>query len=141
MNGATWRDVIREARGWLGTPFHHQARRKGVGVDCAGLVIGVAHALGVSEYDITGYGREPYKGLLTREVDQQLARIESPEPGAILLMRFAVEEQHLAILSNTDTLIHAYENAGRCVEHHFSDVWRARVVQSYVLPGVTRWLS
>ncbi len=35
-------DVVRTARTWLGTPYHHQGRLKGVGVDCAGLLIGVA---------------------------------------------------------------------------------------------------
>ena len=34
-------DVVAAAREWLGTPFHHQARLRGVGVDCVGLVIGV----------------------------------------------------------------------------------------------------
>ena len=40
-------EVVCEARTWLGTPFHHQARAKGEACDCAGLVIGVARALGV----------------------------------------------------------------------------------------------
>ena len=35
-------DIVTEARTWVRTPYHHQARLKGVGVDCAGLVIGVA---------------------------------------------------------------------------------------------------
>ena len=38
-------DVVTAAREWIDTPFHHQARLKGVGVDCVGLVIGVAREL------------------------------------------------------------------------------------------------
>ncbi|MEE8633091.1 MAG: hypothetical protein V3S93_01305 [Methyloceanibacter sp.] len=30
-----------KARGWLGTPYHHQASVKGVGCDCLGLVRGL----------------------------------------------------------------------------------------------------
>ena len=35
------KQIIQTARQWLDTPYHHQARVKGVGVDCIGLVIGV----------------------------------------------------------------------------------------------------
>lgn len=43
-------EVIAEARGWIGTPYRHQGRRKGVGCDCLGLLIGVWRAV---------YGQEP----------------------------------------------------------------------------------
>jgi hypothetical protein len=33
---------IAQARTWIGTPFHHQGRLKGVGCDCLGLIVGVA---------------------------------------------------------------------------------------------------
>jgi hypothetical protein len=44
-------DFVAETRAWLGTPFHWQASRKGVGCDCKGLVWGVARALGMPEAD------------------------------------------------------------------------------------------
>ena len=34
-------DVVRLARQWVGTPYHHQASKRGVGADCLGLVRGV----------------------------------------------------------------------------------------------------
>ena len=37
----TRRDVVAAARGWLGTPYHHQAALRGVGCDCLGLLRGV----------------------------------------------------------------------------------------------------
>jgi NlpC/P60 family putative phage cell wall peptidase len=33
--------IVQEARGWIGTPYMHQASLKGVGCDCLGLVRGV----------------------------------------------------------------------------------------------------
>lgn len=39
--------VVAEARTWLGTPYHLQACLKGVGVDCAMLLAGVAHGCGM----------------------------------------------------------------------------------------------
>lgn len=33
--------VVAEARGWVGTPYVHQASARGAGADCLGLVRGV----------------------------------------------------------------------------------------------------
>jgi NlpC/P60 family putative phage cell wall peptidase len=33
--------IVARARGWLGTPYHHQASVKGVGCDCLGLIRGL----------------------------------------------------------------------------------------------------
>lgn len=42
--------IVEAARGWLGTPYHHQASVKGVGSDCLGLIRGIWREL---------YGPEP----------------------------------------------------------------------------------
>lgn len=34
-------DVVAAARGWIGTPYVHQASAKGAGTDCLGLLRGV----------------------------------------------------------------------------------------------------
>jgi cell wall-associated NlpC family hydrolase len=41
--------IVTQARGWIGTPFHHQARLKGIGCDCLGLCVGVALELELRE--------------------------------------------------------------------------------------------
>ena len=33
--------VVAAARGWIGTPYVHQAARKGAGCDCLGLLRGI----------------------------------------------------------------------------------------------------
>lgn len=33
--------IVAAARCWIGTPYRHQARTKGAGCDCLGLVLGV----------------------------------------------------------------------------------------------------
>ena len=69
--------IIAQAREWLGTPFHHQARVKGVGADCAGLVIGVARALDIvgPDFDVAAYPRTPDGTTLIRLLDQHMTRI------------------------------------------------------------------
>ena len=46
----TREEIVAAARGWLGTPYHHQASVKGVGSDCLGLIRGIWREL---------YGPEP----------------------------------------------------------------------------------
>lgn len=50
MNEALSLRVVAAARGWIGTPYRHQASRRGVGCDCLGLVRGVWREI---------YGQEP----------------------------------------------------------------------------------
>jgi hypothetical protein len=44
MDEAMRAAVVKEALTWLGTPYHHHARVKGVGVDCARLLCAVYEA-------------------------------------------------------------------------------------------------
>lgn len=128
-------DVVTEARRWIGTPWHHQARRRGVGVDCVGLVIGVARALGLSDYDVTGYGELPNPEMMRRELQANLIEINVADSRAadVLWMRIAVDPQHLAIVTGGDPLaiIHSIRRPGRVVEHELDDRWRKRVVGAF----------
>ena len=131
--------VVAEARRWVGTPYQHQARLHGVGVDCAGLVIGVGRDLGLLDVDYHDYGQIPHQGMLRRICDTHLLRIDDLEPGAILLMGFVIgpsQEQHLAIYTENGTIVHAYAHAGACVEHRYSSAWRTRTRQIYRYAGV-----
>jgi cell wall-associated NlpC family hydrolase len=123
-------DIIAAARAEVGTPFVHQGRLPGKALDCAGLAATVArHWYEVEEP--RAYGRSPHLGLLQQWVEAQAFIERGPvEAGALLLMRFGAEPQHLAICAG-DTVIHSYSRVGKVVEHNFSAVWRARVVQSY----------
>ena len=135
----TSEQVVAEARRWLGTPYQHQARVLGVGVDCAGLIIGVARNLDILDVDYTGYGRTPHEGRLRATVEAHLLRTDQWSAGCVLLMGFLVgpsDEQHLGILTGDDTIIHAYAHAGECVEHRYSSAWRARTRGLYRYPGV-----
>ncbi len=128
-------DLIAAARQCVGAPFRHQGRKVETGLDCAGVVIRVAAAVGVEVLDVDGYGPTPNDGQLERTLDAQpcLEQVASPadrQPGDVLLMRFTAEPQHLAICAGT-TIIHAYEAAGICCEHDLSPTWAARIVRVY----------
>ena len=146
MSHVTGQDVVAEARRWLGTPWRHQARLRGVGVDCGGLVVCVAQALGLPVQDhAPGYARLPDGVSLRACVESQCTRIPELEPGAVLLMRWADAPQHLAIVSTLPErfgIIHAWAGIRRVVEHGLTAEWQGRIVRDdagpliYRLPGV-----
>jgi len=144
---ATAKEVITEARTWIGTPFHHQGRIKGRGADCVGLIIGVAHALKLTQWDYQTYNREPSPGMMKQLLDEQMIRIDSKgmRPGDILYLRFS-QPQHVALLTENNTIIHINERIaprkrgermGRCVEHGLNSTWTQRIVGVYRYKGLT----
>lgn len=144
VNGAV---IVVVARSWLGTRFHHQGRLKGVGVDCAGLVIGVAHELGLSDYDWRDYPPQPDGEQLQAACDAQMTSIatQAIAPGDVLLMRFmphSPHPQHLAIVGDHPagglSIIHAWAPARKVVEVRFDDDWRRKIVAAYRLPAPHR---
>ena len=131
-------EIIAEARTWLETPFHHQGRLKGVGVDCLGVVIGVAQAFGIEVREVPGYGRQPDMAAMGAGLRAHLT--EKPKaqllPGDVLWMAFVREPQHLAIYTERDTIIHAAERYGKCVEQRFDLTWQRRLRLVFAFPGV-----
>lgn len=133
-------DIITEARTWLGTPFRHQGRVRGLGVDCAGLVIGVGNALalfGGEHVDHRAYGHSPHAGAMAQVLATHLDRVlgDDLRPGDVLHMRFDAEPQHLAIYTG-ETIIHSYAVVRKCVEHRLDDVWRARIDSVWRYRGI-----
>ena len=135
---ATGLDVVRVARTWLCTPYHHQGRVKGAGVDCAGLLVGVAKELGLSDFDVTGYSGRPNGDSLTRVCQEQMTLItlEQLTPGDVLLFKFEAHAGHLGIFIGDNTLIHSYMPRRRVVEHSLDARWWSLVAGQYRLPGV-----
>lgn len=143
--------VVREARSWIDTPFHHQARLRGVGVDCVGLVIGVAHALGISRFDTTDYAELPDPERMGTMLHENLDEIQEHElrPGDIVWLKVEIDPQHLAIITETRPrlmMIHALRRhasrarvdprINRVVEHGLDQVWRDRIVGCFRYRGV-----
>jgi NlpC/P60 family putative phage cell wall peptidase len=132
-------DVIACARLFLGTPYAHQGRVIGHGVDCAGLVICVAHKCGLSSFDLTSYGRQPDPGqmlpLLREHLD--LVRRMEMRPGDVLSFAYwQGRVQHLGILVSDDVFIHAIDGHG-CIEQRLSGAWAKRLRNVYRFPGLT----
>jgi cell wall-associated NlpC family hydrolase len=137
--------VVQAARAWLGTPFHHQARLQGIGVDCVGLVIGVARQLGLvpPAFDVAAYPRTPDGSSLMHLVHlhlQPLGPGVAMAPGHVVVVRFDADPQHLGILGDYRhgglSIIHAAATPGRVIETRLLFSRSMQLVQAFALPGV-----
>jgi cell wall-associated NlpC family hydrolase len=145
MSTATRTDVVAAARSWLGTPFHHQARLQGVGVDCVGLVIGVARTLGLVPpgFDVQAYPRMPDGKSLMHLVHLHMRplQIDQPmQPGDVVVVRFDADPQHLGILGDYRhgglSIIHAAATPGRVIETRLLFTPSMQYVAAFALPGI-----
>ncbi len=138
-------DIVVTARGWIGTPYVHQAARRGAGCDCLGLLRGVwAEATGVPLIAVPPYTpdwSEPQGDeALWRAATQRLipkAR-DDVAGGDILLfrMRQGAVAKHVGLQGDTglhQTFIHAYQGHG-VLENAFSAPWQRRLVARFAFP-------
>lgn len=141
--------IVACARSWAGTRFHHQGRLKktathGGGVDCLGLLVGVARELALKDrqgrllfqHDEPDYSHYPDTEKLRRKLAALLTEIPQAEMqlGDILLLDTAGSPQHLAIVTDYADgigIIHAYAQARKVVEHALDEYWQGKIVQVY----------
>jgi NlpC/P60 family putative phage cell wall peptidase len=134
--------VIRLARGWIGTPYRHQASLKAHGADCLGLVRGVYREIYGSEPEIPApYGADWAEAHGTEALAEAARRhlkeisLNELSPGDVALFRWrqAVPAKHAAILSSAATMIHAQSGVSVC-EVALSPWWRRRLAFAFRFP-------
>lgn len=121
-------DVATEAMSWMGTPYHHHARIKGVGVDCAQLLCAVYEACAlVGPVDPGTYAvdwhlhhsEEKFSGWLAK-----YARLQAPGGvvglGDVCLFKFGRTFSHGSICVGDGLLAHSYLGRG-VILSRFSD--------------------
>lgn len=130
MSEETEREAVDlEAQSWVRTPYHHEGRVKGAGVDCGQLLIETFAETGLIARPDTGHythdwhmhrGEERYLSF----VEQYASRIDDSElsltdrlaldsrlsvrKGNVLLWRVGRTFSHAAIVSTWPYIIHAY---------------------------------
>lgn len=131
----TGNDIVIEARKWLDTPFHHQGRLIGVGVDCAGLVVGVAHALGLSDFDTADYSRQPDPTRMRAVLNEHMDPVAEYQPGDVLWFAIDSEPRHLAIMTDIG-IIHAAAKLRKVAEHSLDAQWIKRIRGAWRFRGI-----
>jgi cell wall-associated NlpC family hydrolase len=120
----------------VGTPFHAQGRAPGIGLDCIGVVVCVARACGIPVIDRAAYPMRP-NGELQGEMDSRLIRVQGEaREGDILLMAFDGAPHHVAIVIDSNRIVHAHMRARKTVVQTYTEYWRSVTVAAYHFPGV-----
>jgi cell wall-associated NlpC family hydrolase len=108
-------NIVRAAKDWLGTPYHHHARIKHAGADCAMFPLAVYQECGVlpREYRPPQYSVQWHlhrsEELYLTEIEKFVVEIQTPpEPGDFIVFRFGRTFSHGAIVVEWPIVIHSY---------------------------------
>jgi NlpC/P60 family putative phage cell wall peptidase len=146
--------VVAAAKEWMGTPYHHQAAKKGAGTDCLGFIRGLweelngftpehppAYSPSWGEYGKEELMLEAAKRNLVMK-DEALYGLTLPParrlwaPGDILLFRHKINmvAKHCAVVSGSGTMVHAYSGVG--VTETGIGIWETRVAGIFAFPSL-----
>jgi NlpC/P60 family putative phage cell wall peptidase len=137
--------VVREARGWIGTPYLHQGSARGAGTDCLGLLRGVWRAvMGAEPEGLPPYTpdwAEPARDevLLAAAGRWLVAKpLHLADVGDVLVFRMRASgiAKHLGIQSaigDRPAFIHAYSQHG-VLESPLSAPWHCRIAARFTFP-------
>lgn len=131
--------IVAAARGWIGTPYHHQGR-SAFGMDCVGLLVMVGRQCGVFPrgFDYADYGRSP-TGQLDALLARHLERVADPVPGVVVSIRWWKQSHHVGIVAEHGgvlTMVHALQQLGGVREQRMDERMRKRITGCYAFPGV-----
>ena len=124
--------AIMEARSWIGTPWRHNKKEKGRGVDCINFLHQVARSVNVHLPPIPErYQKTPLKNEIEEYLKGSFRRcLDSKiEKARVLLFTFQGYKTHVAIATSKDWMIHAC-NLGRhhmVIEHPIDGVWKRTI--------------
>lgn len=143
MSGLTRMALVESARGWIGTPYLHQASLRGVGCDCLGLLRGVwCECVGPEPERAPAY--TPDWSEANGEESLQAAGLRWFLPvqgpygaGDVLLFRWrdGLPAKHVGIATSPTTMVHAHDGACVC-EVTIAAPWRRRLVQAFSFPDI-----
>jgi cell wall-associated NlpC family hydrolase len=127
-----------------GTPFHHQGRAPGIGLDCPAPMICAARHFGIvpPTWDISAYPGDP-DGNLQPTLDAYLIRVarDDLQLGDVVLNAFGKRQpRHLAYIVGERwgqwEMLHADARTGGAIVERIQYGRYYRFVQGYRVPGV-----
>lgn len=109
----TRQQFIDQTLTYEGTPYQHQGRKKGVAIDCIGLVVCPMQDLGADlSYLPKAYSSRPSKDLLLTHLSDSpdIYQVADDEilPGDVLALCIGGALSHFAIYLGENRMIHSY---------------------------------
>lgn len=138
--------VVDEALSWVGTPFAHQQMLKGVAVDCANYLAGVAGNTGaVPDVDFERrYRRHEDGRVMLAELMKYMVHVDEGEPlkpadvVAFHDGRKRDEPRHLAFVTRLEPYVKVAHASERGVRHHRLDAHFKSMIHSvWRIPGLS----
>lgn len=135
--------IVAAARGWIGTPYCHQASLRGVGTDCLGLLRGVWREVMGAEPETPpayrpGWAEEGGREAMAEAARRHLVEIPPADyrEGDVLLFRWRphLPAKHAGLASGRGFMIHAQEEAA-VSEIALSGWWRRHLSHAFRFPG------
>lgn len=141
---ATSSDIVRLARGWIGTPYLHQASLRQTGTDCLGLIRGVWRELLGDEPEAVpayapGWAESDRRETLAEAAARYLINVppEDFRAGDVLLFRWRphLPARHAGIATPKQHMVHAQEGAA-VAEIPLNGWWRRHLSHAFRFPGI-----
>lgn len=108
-------EIVRAAKEWIGTPYHHHGKVKGAGADCAMFPLAVYQGCGLlpCDYHPPQYSVQWHlhrsDELYLNELKRFCAEVAGPpQPGDLAVFRFGRTFSHGAIVLKWPQIIHSY---------------------------------
>jgi len=138
--------IVAEARSWVNVPFRHMGRSRMEGVDCIGLPLCVAAALGIPFPDYPGgnYTRRGAGFELVRHCVEHAVsvRLVDARDGDVIVFTEGIIPCHVGILftrpeSGLRYVVQAYGAASyrKVVETPWKGEWAGKARYAFTMPG------
>ena len=137
--------VVEAARGWIGTPYVHQASCRGAGCDCLGLLRGVWRELfGAEPEPVPAYtpdwseasGEERLWAAAARHLVEKPLNEAAVGDMLLFRMRSGGVAKHVGLqaeIGSRASFIHAYSGRG-VVESALTPPWGRRIAARFAFP-------
>ena len=139
-------DIVKIARGHVGTRYAHLGRAPGVALDCIGLLVVTLREAGlthVANHDVLGYHRRPTGNELVTVLSKAL--LPGDEPRIASVGAFWITDPsrptHVAIFAKHPaidalSIIHSYVPARKVAENVYDAYWQYRLAHLFEIPGL-----
>lgn len=108
-------DIADAALTLIGTPFAHQGRKAGVGLDCVGVIYAACERAGQPIEDFRAYPQFPAPAVMLREMRKRFREVpaETVQPGDFVVLGQASGGRHVGIVVDDRHYVEA--RSGRSV--------------------------
>lgn len=134
-------DFVNAVESYLGTPYHHQGRLPGTGIDCVGVPIVALQSGGIDVPE----GRIEYDRV-PRELESNLDRVLDRVPwderrvGDLVLFWYSTRRrgQHVGVIvdrsDDVDYIVHSHSSRNCVIRERISTFWAPRIIRAYRHP-------